>query len=216
MTTKNEKASKAENERDGIDEVIKELADVVNTTLGVGATISKAMANATAANQPVPLPKKEGEPLNEMVHYGITTITNVINLAVQSTSFGSGSDVPKPKATAKKDKSPDSTLPTVRRGSTLRMPLSIENPGEEPMTGLTFACLSIKADTDGRGKLLEVGSIRFDPINLNVAPKDFEKLTALLDTAADTALGTYTATIGLGKGVFEMDLTFRVIPLETE
>ena len=200
------------------DATVASVAEVVNAALGVGVALAKTAAQVTSGDRPLPESPGKGSPIDDMVFYGVTAMNNVINLAIsgagmvaQSASVREEPSTPEPAQTAAAYTTTP-TGPTVHQGATLRVPLSIENQGREPMSGMTFVCLSMESEPRGAGRLIDKSAVRFQPQTLNVAPKDFEKLVVFVDTAPDTALGQYTATIGLGEGIFENTLTFEVIP----
>ena len=103
-------------------------------------------------------------------------------------------------------------MPTVHCGSTLRIPLSVENPGQEPMAEMRFACLAVSGGEVSAGELLEAKAFRFEPELLSVAPRDFEKLTVYVDVPETAAPGLYEAKIGPSPGDFEIVLRLQVIP----
>jgi len=88
------------------------------------------------------------------------------------------------------------SLPVVQRGGTLRIPLSIENPANEPMQHLNFLCLEMRGGSPGQGVPLPVSAVRFQPESLTIEPRDFEKLTVFIDTGFDTLPGKYEAVLG--------------------
>jgi hypothetical protein len=109
-------------------------------------------------------------------------------------------------------------MPRVRAGSTLRVPLSIENPGAERMDDMRFACLALArapGSVPAKGAPLGIDDVRFQPLPLSVGPRDFEKLTVFVDTRPDTAPGRYDLTIGLPGGAFQMTIPFEVQPGES-
>lgn len=201
------------------------VADVMNAFFDIGASLTKSVAQATANNKPVPGPAPAAAPLNVIIHYGLITVRNVFNIFAggitnrAATSPGdattpsadTASSAPRPKTTDNGGFTGAASLPVVRRGGTLRMPLSIENPGEEPMQQMRFLCLAMRGDTAAVGKQLDVSAVRFQPEVLSIEPRDFEKLTLFIDTGIDTSPGRYEAVIGLGDGGFQMKVEFEVL-----
>jgi len=225
----------------GADLIVAGVMEVVNAALAVGATIAKSIAQETSGGKPVSRPSSEDSALNEMIHYGVAAVTQVVGLVVsgagvvsQTVQPSAPSTNPSPSTSSpvparaeadqfrQGDRPPapppsptpratSASLPTVHQGATLRMPLSIENPGNEPMTDMTFVCRSLTGEVGGSGTLLEVGAVRFQPETLAIAAKDFEKLTVFIETQAETAVGHYQAVIGIGPNQFETLLQFQVI-----
>lgn len=205
--------------------VAEGVSDVINAAFGVAAAIAKTLAEVTAAGRPVATPDTRQGPLGEMVHYGVTTLTNVIGLVVSvvggaasgAASSDSGKDTsantPATEPTDTREKGSVATnLPKVHQGGTLRIPLSMENPADQPMENLVFACQDMCGTRIGAGQPLSEAALRFQPECLDIAPKDFEKLTLLIMTDAQTAPGDYVARIGVDNGDLEIKVEFEVLP----
>lgn len=205
--------------------VAEGVSDIINAAFGVGAAITKTLAEVTAAGKPVVNPNTPQGPLGEMVHYGVTTLTNVIGLVVSVVGGATGGATDKKPG---KDASADTRatepmntpekgraatrLPRVHQGGTLRIPLSMENPADLPMENLVFACQDMRGTRIGAGQPLTEAAMRFQPERLDIAPKDFEKLTLLINTDAQTAPGDYMAHIGVDNGDLEIKVEFEVLP----
>ncbi len=201
------------------------VSDVINAAFGVGAAITKTLAEVTAVGKPVANPNTPQGPLGEMVHYGVTTLTNVIGLVVSvvggatggTADSGSGKDAStdaratEPMSTSEKDRAA-TRLPRVHQGGTLRIPLSMENPADLPMENLVFACQDMRGTRISAGQPLTETALCFQPERLDIAPKDFEKLTLLINTDAQTAPGDYVAHIGVDNGDLEIKVEFEVLP----
>lgn len=209
-----------------VDMLMAGVLEVATAALGVSAVLAKTLAQETARGNPVPEPEGRGSPLNVVVHYGVAAVTNVVKLVVSGvgvTTNETANQSAEPTRSADAvNRSPNSVtrrpatpsvanLPTVHCGSTLRIPLSIENPGSEPMDNMMITCLSLDAVTEGIGQMLDQHAIRFQPETLSIAPKDFEKLTVFIETQPETVGADYTAIIGIGAEGFETTLNFRVI-----
>lgn len=196
---------------DGAAELLDGVAQVISATLGVGAAAARMVAQATAAGREVPPPAAGAGPLNAIVHYGMATVSQLTGLVFRS----AGGTAATPQGGGAAPASPrPGRGPQVHQGSTLRIPLSIENPGDVPMTGLSFRCLELSYLGLGKveGETLSVEALRFHPVLLDVQPRDFEKLTVFVDTRDDTAPGCYRARIGMGDGGFETAFEIEVIP----
>lgn len=200
------------------------LSDVVNAAFGVGAAIAKTLAEATASGKTVARPDEGKGPLGDMVHYGVTTVSNVIGLVVSvmgnAKSPNEESNEPRSaasEAVSEAGAAPSAstaTVPTVHQGRSLRMPLSMENPGDQAMENLVFRCQQIEARRIGAGQSLTEDAVRFQPERMDIAPKDFEKLTLMIDTDDQTAPGRYVALIGVEEGGLELNVEFEVVPSE--
>jgi hypothetical protein len=115
-----------------------------------------------------------------------------------------------PGNSAKTQEASGQVLPRVHQGATLRMPLSIENPGPEPMTDMVIKCLSLIALSSEAGELLKGSAVRLQPESLSIEPRDFEKLVVYIDTTTQTATGLYELVLGTES--FQTRLQFQVIP----
>lgn len=204
--------------RQGDAPVIEGLSEVVGAVFGVGAAVAKTLAEATAGGRPVAAPESDQGALGEMVHYGISVVSNVIGLAVstmgKAVPGGSVGLRPGPAAKEKEDAPTQPAekkgLPLVHQGGTLRIPLSIENPGDQPMQDLAFCCQQMTGKRLAAGIALTEQAVRFQPQRLEIAPRDFEKLTLFIDTDERTAPGRYAALIGVGDGGMELKVEFDV------
>ena len=204
----------------GTEQLVKGVTELASATLGVGATFARIAAQATAGERPVPLPPQPAAPLTAIVHYSAAALVNVVDAVRAGIGEVRAATSPATRDTRARPSPvvsppPPTELPTVHPGSTLRMPLSIENTGDEPMEGLQFTCLALEAAPAGPGTPLMVGNVRFEPASLTVAPRDFEKLTVYVDVPTGTAPGPYQATIGLESGSFHTTFPFAVAPAES-
>ena len=200
----------------------KGLADVIQAGLEVGTALARLTAEATSGNKPVPEPRQSDNALNAIVHYGIASIVNVVDAVVHgvqearmTAATGADSTRAAPEAGTVHEAAPTAPrLPTVHCGASLRIPLSIQNPGPEPMEGLDFVCLQVRGGETGPGAPLTPAQLRFEPATLLIAPRDFEKLTIYIDVPEDAAPGRYEATIGTTSGALETTINFDVVPAE--
>ena len=195
------------------EELTRSVTNLVGAAFGVGAAVAKTAAEATAGGRPVANPKTPQGPLNLIMHYGLTAAANLVRTVITTTAAGSAdgasASVAQPASAAAAR--PPGSGPTVTVGSTLRIPLSIENPGSAPMEMLQFSCTRVDALNVGHGQKLGVANLRFAPANLSIAPRDFEKLTVFVDTTSATALGTYRVVIGVATANLESVIEFDVV-----
>ena len=196
-------------------DLIAGVNEVVNAALNVGASLAKAAAQATAAGLPVNTPTASTGPLNAIVHYSVVTVSNVASMVLKSAG-GLKMGVARPSAPrgAATAAPAPATLPCVHQGATLRIPLSIENPGEQPMNDVAFHCTEMTYLGRATGPALQTGNVRIQPQTLNILPHDFEKLTLFISTQADTTPGRYLATITIGPDGTTL-VEFEVLPHET-
>ncbi|HHH48208.1 MAG TPA: hypothetical protein ENK51_04900 [Gammaproteobacteria bacterium] len=203
--------------------VAEGVSEVVNAAFGVGAAIAKTLAEVTAAGKPVTRPETQQGPLGEMMHYGVTTLSNVIGLVVSVMGGVVGGTTDRDQSTSTQATEPSSARkkgsgaanhPKVHQRGTLRIPLSMENPTDQPMENLVFVCQGMHGERLEAGQPLTEAAMRFLPERLNIAPKDFEKLTLLIETDAQTAPGNYVAHVGVASGDLQIKVEFEVLPGE--
>ena len=198
------------------DDVAKGIAETVGAVFGVGVSIARLVANATAPpGRTVNVTPGQG-PLSEMIQYGVAAFTNVIRIVPSaigdvSRAAGGATRTAQPRTPS----GSDASVPTVRAGSTLRVPLSIENPSDQPMREMRFSVLRVASEPSGNGTPLSSSAIRFEPAVISVAPRDFEKLKRFSSSTPSPILapGRYDAAIGLADGGFELSLPFEVVPV---
>ena len=193
------------------------ISEVITAALGVGVSMTRIAAKVTSPGASDVDIKSDG-PIPDMVHYGATTVSNLLSLITTATGITTQPQTAHPTAAEApvRAETTSARLPQVRRGSTLRIPLSIENPTSEPMVAMSFTCLEMLSAVANADYPLDTSSVRFQPAMLNIAPKDFEKLTVFIDTTPQTTTGLYQARIGLNTGLFETEIQFEVIPAENE
>lgn len=198
----NDGAKTAQHESIGqaAEDLTRSVTELVGAVFNVGAAMAKTVAQATAGDKLLTDPIGPQGPLNLIIHYGMTAASNIVRTVASSSPTTSAGATDRPAA---------ATGPSVIAGSTLRMPLSIENTGSSPMESLEFRCSTIQVLKAGDGQRLGVSNVRIAPAKLSIAPRDFEKLTIFVDTTAMSAPGTYRAVIG--AGTFETSVQFEVL-----
>jgi hypothetical protein len=181
------------------------ISEVVHAALGVGAAVARTIAEATAAGKPVPRGAPGEGPFADMIHYGVQATSNVVSMVIRGIP-STAPPVNTPGA------APKPAFPTVHAGSTLRIPLSIENPSDVEMSRMTFSCADLLYEGNSAGTPLSVAALVLEPAALSIAPRDFEKLTVYIATTEETATGPYSAKIIVEGGSFESALRFEVVP----
>ena len=199
------------------------VANVIDAALGVGVALARVAAEATALGRPVE-PVPPGTPaLSAIVRYGVTAAGNLASALVSGAQglkpgvsasarpAGSGSSAssssagPKTNAAAAR-----AGGPRVARGATLRVPLSVENPSERAMNGLTPRWRATRAGGADVSALVDAGCVRFSPAAFDVAPHDFEKLTVTVAVPAEAAPGDYEVVFALGDSEPDLKMAFAV------
>lgn len=187
------------------------VAGVIDAALGVGVSLARLMAEATATEHPVsPLPR-DTPAIQAIVRYGVTALSNVAQ-AIVSGAQGLRKAAPG-AASAPASAAAQPGGPRVQAGAVLRVPLSVENPGERPMTGLRPVARRVRAagGADAR-PLLPLEDVSFSPQLFDVAPHDFEKLVVQVPLSADLPAGGYELTLALGDEEPDLPVSFTVLP----
>jgi hypothetical protein len=200
------------------------LAEAVDAALGIGAAIVRTVARATTSH---PLAPPGDRPLEDIVRYGTTAAGSLIGLVVDAARATAGAvttaapATPRPRppggAAGPGATGPTTTSPRVTAGSTLRVPLLVENTGADPTPEIAFAATGIeRADLAGSeptdAELPSCATVTFTPPTLVIGPRDFDKLTVRIPTDAATTPGRYRARIEGGDGWFATDVVFDVTP----
>lgn len=195
------------------DALSKGIADLAEAALGVGVALGRTVAQATAKGR-VEEPPADGQgQIGEMIHYGVSIVRNVMGLvfsAAGSATEQAGSAFS--AARERTDQAPEKNIPTVHQGGTLRIPLSVENPSADAMADLRFQCNDIAADDLAGGTPIDGKSFRFEPASLDIAARDFEKLTLFINAPIDAAPGHYRAVVGVADNRVQLAVNFNVMP----
>ena len=213
MTTSTESQPKPEERaRRGAEDVVDGVTEVLNAALELLSEITRRTAEATAPRDRLiePCPA-DAPPINTAVRYGVATVTNVIEMMGTAIRDAAGGGSSATRAKRPGGVAGPATRPTAKRGATLRIPLSIENPSATEVEELVFVALELRFRGSGPGASLPRESIRFEPEVLTIAPRDFEKLTVFVDVPDDAAVGRHDARIGLAGGDFETSFRFDVV-----
>lgn len=192
------------------------LTEVVDAGLQLGASLARRLAEATGS----PEQPESGVPVDDLVKFGSEAVGNVLGLVAAGARTGvnlgaRASRAVTPERGAGPRPAPSRTLPMVTRGSTLRVPLLVENTGQTPTRSLTFAITSLlRADCADAADCtcLPMDAVSFRPETLVVAAHDFEKLTVRIAVPATATPGSYTASITAGDGWFSTTIGFSVVP----
>jgi hypothetical protein len=183
------------------------ISEVVNAALSVGAAVARTVAEATSPSGGSARPGTPGEgPFADIVHYSVEAALNFARLVVR----GMPSTVRPASSGSETAAAPG--YPSVHAGSTLRIPLSIENPSDVEMSQMTFYCGSLSYEGKSAGAPLAAAAFVFEPATLTIGPHDFEKVTVFITTSENTASGTYEAQIMVHGATFRSALHFQVLP----
>jgi hypothetical protein len=177
-----------------------------SAVLQIGADAARIVAEAASGR---PQPVRQGEaPLVSMLRYGGTAAGSLVGLAFNAVR---GRNAPAPAPSPRQPAAaapPAREGPRLRPGGSARIPLSIDNPGTEPMVGLVPRVTGATRD----GVSAEPAFVmRFVPETLTVAPRDFEKLVVMLELAGDIKEGEWSAFFTLSPdGSDPHELPFQV------
>jgi hypothetical protein len=205
------------------DALARGVSDVISAAIGVGTSVAKAFADATARGKPV-APVGSGSGLEAFIHYGVAAVTNVMGMVASGIETGTCATAaaPRPAPGAARASSEvsepvasDSTLPVVHAGGRLRIPLSIENTSAEPLSDVAVRCARITSSNGGDSdSLRDIALVRCEPPILSISPRDFEKTTVFIETSPSIPSGRYEAVIAIGSSGFESRVGFDVRPFE--
>jgi hypothetical protein len=198
------------------------MAGVVDAALEVGVSLARVVAQATAPGRPVEAPAANTSPIEAIVRYGVTAMGNVASAAWSSTDGlrkagssvlrSAGSKAASATKTAPSARSAASSGPRVQPGATLRVPLSVENPGDTPMRELSPRVRAIRRAGADATSIIVPESVRFTPGLFDVAPRDFEKLTVYVPVPPDAPEGAYEVILALGDQEPDLPMAFTVLP----
>jgi hypothetical protein len=193
--------------------VVDRLAELVTTTLEVGASVARTVAASTTTRD---VSQRGDTPLDDIVTFSAVAAANIVHRAMDAVRtverLAEKMRTPAPGGrTASAPKSATSGRPRITRGSVLRLPLLVENTGPTPTTELSFGATEVirVAGADGEG--IGVGQVTFTPPTLVIRQRDFEKLTVRIHTTESTGPGVYRATVTGGGGWFSTVIEFEVV-----
>jgi hypothetical protein len=193
--------------------------DTADAMLKAGASVARSFAEAVSGR---PQPLVPGEPpLASLVRHASSGVAGVAWIMITAARSVANEDPARsvasdeaartggagtaPVAQAAPPEPPPG--PVVAPGSTLRIPLSVDNPGDSDMAGLQPRVLAATLD----GTEVQPPKVRFQPKKLSIAPKDFEKLVVLIDMPADAPEGRWRLAFSLdGSADAPAEIAFRV------
>lgn len=161
---------------------VEAMAKLVDSALALSESVAQAVAEATTGR---PQPRRpEDTALQTIVRHGATATGSLLTTVVEATRNAHDASAA----------GPEPVRPALARGETLRMPLSIDNPGSDVMDGIV-PTLEEVAHTDRRSA--PPLSVAFEPAELTIGPRDFEKLVVLVSAPADAEPGPWTIAFRL-------------------
>lgn len=209
-------------DRTAFDDMRQLAGTAVDVVLKAGVVVTKGFAD-TVSGSPQTVVSGEA-PLLAIVRHtssGLSTLARVALEAArtggQSAPSSSPASSPAPSASSGPGPGPDAAPPTgtqgptrsgprVAPGETLHIPLSVDNPGSQPMADLIPTVIGMRSgDAD-----VAPPAVRFLPAKLTIAPHDFEKLVVAIDVPIDALPGPWQLRFTIGVGTAPIDIVFTV------
>lgn len=188
------------------DDLIPAVDELVRAILDVGVAITHSVARA--ADPALPAGQVAAGSVEQIVRNGTAAIAGVVRMTADGVRAGRAG---RPTNGTGAEPGSGSYRPTVSAGGVLRMPLLIENPTNEPTEPLVFAAVSTIGPAESGGGGLPFDQIRCEPTTLQIAGRDFEKLTVFVQTTADSAVGRHQVQVGVPGTAFDTTVTFDVV-----
>lgn len=169
---------------------------VGDAALNLGVSVARSIAEGLSG-QPQPSLASESR-LAGIVRYGTNAFGSLVAMTVSAAREAGielGSNAPVAASSASTTASAAPSLPHVAPGSSLRVPLSIDNPSGQTMVDLTPHLLGAKhGDEDSTAPF----TLHFEPASLSIAPRDFEKLVVTVNLPQDIREGRWSVLFALG------------------
>ncbi|HEX7439353.1 MAG TPA: hypothetical protein VF319_04585, partial [Caldimonas sp.] len=173
------------------------------------------VAEATSLGRTVdPLPAAT-PPIQAIVRYGVAALSNVAAALLAGAQGLGKTGATGAEAGLATRAAARASGPRVQPGATLRVPLSVENPGDRPMRGLAPRVRAVRRNGEDAIKSLPAAAIQFSPGLFDVAPRDFEKLTVLVPVPPDAPEGAYEVVLALGANEPDLTMAFAVVKPNT-
>lgn len=199
------------------DPLTRRVEGLVEAGLAVGASVARGLARATGSDAPKP----SAAPLDDIVTFGSAAALNLLRrvTAISRTAGGAGVKAARGAAAATAGTAPggagrdELAVPRIAPGSTLRLPLLVENTSHAQMGPIDFAASVSRIDCPDQPSAcscLPGEAVTFFPPTLTVGPKDFEKLTVRVATDPTTPSGDYVARVQGGDGWFNTTIVFAL------
>lgn len=185
--------------------------------LQIGAGLARIAAEAITGKRQRP-PRPGEPPLQQLLRHGTAAAGTVVAMTViAARDAGFAIAAPPPAHASPREGAPATPaaepspppapsppgLPCLPPGETLRIPLSIDNPGAMPMTGLvpTLARI-VRRDGAAAGGV----TVGFAPASLDIGPRDFEKLVVAVTASKKARAGDYDVHFQLGDAPVALSL----------
>lgn len=162
---------------------------LVKSVMHLGASIAQTVAEAASGKAQE---QRAGDTdLQAIIRHGTTAAGSIIATVVSATEQGSNAQKQEPQTAG----------PKIAAGNTLRVPLSIDNPGTDALENIAPVLLEITC---------EDAEIVFEPDQLTIGPRDFEKLVVLIHVPDTCTPDQYRLSFDLNR---ENKSTSRLEPV---
>ncbi|MFI6098142.1 hypothetical protein ACIA8G_21490 [Lentzea sp. NPDC051213] len=202
MTEESDKTSAGVADAPEADALATDVAGIVNSALNIVTGLVKTTAEMTERDRLIAPPNADTPALNAIIHYGLTTMVNIAGLV--TSALRDNTETAKSQPDDGPTTAEQNGLPTLPPGATLRMPLSVENRGETIMTDVVPQLVKLDYVGHSPTSSLDASAVRFEPEQLSIGARDFEKVKVIVAAPQDAATGTYALTVALGEEVTTM------------
>jgi len=169
---------------------------VGDAALNLGVSVARSIAEGLSGR---PQPPLAGESkIAGIVRYGTNALGSLVAMTVSAAreaGIASGRNAAAAAPSASQAAPAAPVVPHVVAGTRLRVPLSIDNPGIQPMADLAPRLIGAKHEG---AESAAPFTLHFAPSSLSIAPHDFEKLEVTIDLPADMPEGHWSALFALG------------------
>jgi len=174
------------------------VTQLVDSALKLSASVAQVVAEAATGK---PQQNRPGDThLQSIIRHGTTAAGSIVSTVVSAARSDDA---------AAASQAPPAPLPRVSAGASLRIPLSIDNPGDRPMENIVPALAGV---FHAGARAADSIGVAFAPERLTVGPHDFEKLVVTISVPEGTATGPWDVAFTLtGQEERPTTLSFEVI-----
>jgi hypothetical protein len=177
------------------------VANILGAALKAGVVVTKGFADTVSGKSQVVV---AGEaPILTIVRHTSSGLSALARTAIDAVRAGSDPSTPQaPSGTP--NSSPRG--PRAAPGDTLRIPLSVDNPGDQSMVKLVPRLVGMAFEGNAVAPL----PVMFTPAKLTIAPRDFEKLVLAIHLPSDAPTGVWHLSFVIGDDASPIDIAFNV------
>lgn len=201
----------ADRDNDGRDRAGNGIQAIGDAALTLSASLARSIAEGLSGR---PQPPVAGETrIGGIARHGTNALGSLVAMtmaAAREAGLGLGTNTPPPAAETAPPPTAAAGIARLMPGASLRLPLSIDNPGSQPMERLAPHALGARFEG---ADCAAPFALRFDPPSLSIAPRDFEKLVVTIDLPPEMPPGRWSALFALGPDApAPHDIAFLVLP----